>query len=71
VSSESKVFEGVVRVLEGCKRTAHLHTVGVPTEHQPCEEADQKESKKGKTKSGDGERQDTKAWKMSFSNWNL
>jgi hypothetical protein len=25
----------------------------------------------GKTKSGDGERQDTEAWKMSFSNWNL
>ena len=60
-----------MRVLEGRKRMAHLHTVGALTEHQPPEEADQKESKKEETKSGDGERQDTKTWKMSFSNWNL
>jgi len=37
-----------VRVLEGRKRMAHLHTEGALTEHQPREEADQKESKKEK-----------------------
>lgn len=45
-----------MRLLEGRKRMAHSHTEGALTEHHPREEADQKESKKEKTKSGDGER---------------